>query len=86
VLQFYAQREMVFGVTDPAALSALPIALNGRAFVATDEWLERRPALQAHLKQRYARRASVPLVVFDLSRDTQLQVGSKAPVAQTGHD
>ena len=61
---------MVFGVSAPAALAALPKpkAVQGRIFAAAPQWLAERATLRLYLDEHYPRLTKLPLVTYDLSR------------------
>lgn len=55
VLQYYAEREMAFGVDSPAALAALPPA-RSRVYAARPAWVAQHPGMAAHLAEQAAER------------------------------
>lgn len=86
VLQYYAQREMVFGVSAPSALAALPTPTYGRVFVAAPKWLDDRPALRTYLEQRYPRRTQLPVVAYDLTSAADGPMPTNKALPEDQHD
>lgn len=88
VLQYYARREMLFGVSEPAALAALPKpkAVQGRIFAAAPQWLDERATLRLYLDEHYPRLTQLPLVTYDLSRVANASTTADMALPGVRHD